>query len=208
MDLTPKITDARIFTPDADHPNGWGTILMGGFRLGGSCGNCVAGAPPMTVNADFNGDGDTVDAGDTRTFYSAYFVLDITNPESPNYPKLLWSFTSSDMGLSTSVPSMLRVNPSGDTPTDNTNATWYLVVGSGPTGYDGSIAQAGKLYAIDLDAGPGSNNSNVITMTAESLNAFIGSPVTVDTNYDYRVDAAYMGSVIHDGTLPWRSSTG
>ena len=51
VDLTPKITDARIFDPsDPDHPNGWGTILMGGFRMGGSCGNCVAGtgAPPMT----------------------------------------------------------------------------------------------------------------------------------------------------------------
>src|SRR5438128_2605402 len=37
VDLTPKVTDARIFTADADHPGGWGTILIGGFRLGGSC---------------------------------------------------------------------------------------------------------------------------------------------------------------------------
>ncbi|MEK6618390.1 MAG: hypothetical protein AABY90_06825, partial [Nitrospirota bacterium] len=40
VDLKPKVTDARIFTPDADHPNGWGTILIGGFRMGGSCGAC------------------------------------------------------------------------------------------------------------------------------------------------------------------------
>ncbi len=94
VDLTPKVTDARIFTPDADHPNGWGTILMGGFRMGGSCGACVAGtgAPPMTVTADFNNDGDTTDPDDTRTFYSAYFVLDVTNPEVE--PVLLWSFSS------------------------------------------------------------------------------------------------------------------
>ena len=57
VDLTPKVTDARIFTADTDHPNGWGTILMGGFRLGGSCGACTTstGAPPMTLTADFNG---------------------------------------------------------------------------------------------------------------------------------------------------------
>ena len=34
VDLPVKITDARIFTPDADHPNGWGTILIGGMRFG------------------------------------------------------------------------------------------------------------------------------------------------------------------------------
>ncbi|MEE8062231.1 MAG: PilC/PilY family type IV pilus protein, partial [Gemmatimonadales bacterium] len=208
VDMKPKVTEARIFTADTDHPNGWGTILIGGFRLGGSCGACVAGtgAPPMTVNADFSSppDGDTTDGDDTRTFYSAYFVLDITNPESSSYPKLLWSFSSSDLGLTAGIPSMLRVSPAADSLTDDTNALWYLVMGSGPTGYDGSIAQSGKLFVIDLDAGPGSNNSNVITMTAETFNAFMGSPVTVDTNYDYRVDTAYMGSVIHDGTLPWR----
>src|SRR5205823_5571090 len=33
VDLKPKVTDARIFTPDADHPNGWGTVLIGGFRM-------------------------------------------------------------------------------------------------------------------------------------------------------------------------------
>src|SRR5207302_1935104 len=43
VDLTPKVTDARIFTADADHPGGWGTVLIGGFRLGGSCTNCTSG---------------------------------------------------------------------------------------------------------------------------------------------------------------------
>ena len=30
----------------------------------------------------------------TRTFYSAYFILDITNPERP--PVLLWSYSAPD----------------------------------------------------------------------------------------------------------------
>jgi len=200
VDLTPKVTDVRIFTPDTDHPNGWGTILMGGFRLGGSCGACTSatGAPPMAVTADFNDDGDTTDPDDTRTFYSAFFVLDITNPESSDYPKLLWSYSNADLGLTTSVPSMLRVSPSGDSITDDTNAKWYMIMGSGPTGYEGSIAQSGKLYVMDLE------NGSVTTLAAESLNAFMGNTLTIDRDFDYRVDVTYMGSVIHDGSLPWR----
>ncbi len=204
VDLTPKVTDARIFTPDADHPNGWGTILRGGFRMGGSCGACVAGtgAPPMTVTADFNNDGDTTDPDDTRTFYSAYFVLDVTNPEVD--PVLLWSFSSAELGLTTTVPSMLRVSPASDGATDDTNAKWYLVVGSGPTGYDASVAQTSKLYAIDLEQGPGSGNSQVTTLAVDALNSFMGDTLTIDRDFDYRVDVAYAGGVIHDGTLPWR----
>ncbi len=204
VDLKPKVTDVRIFTPDADHPNGWGTILMGGFRMGGSCGNCTAGtgAPPMTVNADFNNDGDTVDPGDTRTFYSGYFVLDITNPEKD--PVLLWSFSSSDLGLTTTVPSMLRVSPSSSAITDNTDAKWYMIVGSGPTGYDGDTGQTSKLYAIDLAQGPGANNSLVTTMPVGTYDSFMADTVTIDRNFDYRVDVSYEGRLIHDGSLPWR----
>ncbi len=204
VDLKPKVTDARIFTPDADHPNGWGTILMGGFRMGGSCGNCASGtgAPAMTVNADFNNDGDTVDADDTRTFYSAYFVLDITNPETD--PVLLWSLTSSDLGLTTTVPSMLRVSPSSSSTTDNTDAKWYMIVGSGPTGYDGDAGQVSKLYAIDLAQGPGANNSLVTKFAVGTWNSFMADTVTIDRNFDYRVDVSYEGRVIDDGTPPWR----
>jgi type IV pilus assembly protein PilY1 len=53
VDLKPKITDARIFPPDADHPNGWGTILIGGMRLGGSCGACTSAAPPHDGDRQF-----------------------------------------------------------------------------------------------------------------------------------------------------------
>ena len=204
VDLKPRVTDARIFAPDADHPNGWATILIGGFRLGGSCGSCTAGtgARPMIVNADFNGDGDTTDANDTRTFYSAYFVLDITNPEVD--PKLLWVFSDPSMGLSTSFPGVVRVSPSGDSKTDNTNAKWFAVFGSGPTGYDGSTVQGSKLYAINLVTGPGSNNGLVTTFSVGSWNSFMGDLITIDKDLDYRDDALFGGRVIHDGSLPWR----
>src|SRR3989441_149309 len=86
MDLKPKVTDARIFcdtgvpgnpnptcwtgqSATGTHPAGWGTILIAGMRLGGSCGGCSpttvdtagnlsnGGRPPMTVRADFSRSG-------------------------------------------------------------------------------------------------------------------------------------------------------
>lgn len=185
VDLKPKVTDVRIFTPDADHPNGWGTILIGGFRMGGSCGSCSgAGARPMTVNI----------GGTDRTFYSAYFVLDITNPEVP--PKLLWSFSSSDLGLATSYPTIVRMSPSSDAKTNNTNAKWYAVFGSGVTGYDGSVAQTAKLYAVDLATGPGANNSLVTTLPIGSWYSFMADLITLDRDLDYRADSVYVGRTI------------
>jgi type IV pilus assembly protein PilY1 len=190
VDLKPKVTDARIFTPDADHPNGWGTILIGGFRLGGSCGNCVSGsgAPPMTVNI----------SGTNVTFYSGYFVLDITNPEVQ--PKLLWSYSDANLGLTTSYPSVIRVNPSSASKTDNTNAAWLMVVGTGPTGYDGSSAQTAKILAINLATGPGTGNSLVTTFSSGDGTSFMGDVSTVDVNLDFRVDVVYMGNVICNAT--------
>lgn len=193
VDLPLKVADVRIFTADTDHPNGWGTILIGGFRMGGSCGACTAGtgAPPMTVNI----------SGTNYNFYSAYFVMDITNPDSP---KLLWSFSSSDLGLSTSVPAVVRVNPAADAKASNTNAKWYMVVGSGPTGYDASVNQSAKLFAIDLATGPGSGNSLVTPYSVGSWNSYIGDITAFDRDLDYRHDVVYFGRVINDGAGPWR----
>ncbi len=200
VDLKPKVTDARIFTPDTDHPNGWGTILIGGFRLGGSCEACPIGnGPAMSVTANFTGAGNT-----TRKFYSAYFVLDITNPEVE--PKLLWSFTDTGLGFATGYPTIVRVNPSASAKTDNTNAKWFVIFGSGPTGYDGSIVQSSRMYAVNLKTGP--TTGNVVTINVDTANAsykaFMGDLISLDKDLDYRADAIYGGSVVPDGSLPWR----
>ncbi|TAJ23409.1 MAG: hypothetical protein EPO64_11275 [Nitrospirae bacterium] len=202
VDLKPKVTDVRIFTPDADHPNGWGTILIGGMRMGGSCGACVSstGAPPMTVTADFGS------GVQTRTFYTAYFVLDITNPDKS--PVLLWSFTDSTLGLSTSYPAVLRVKPACSTPgckTDNSDAKWFMLVGSGPTGYGGSSSQTGKIFVVDLAAGPkdpATGASLVSSFPTSDPNSFMGDAVALDADLDFRVDAAYLGNVINNGNNP------
>ena len=198
VDLKPTIADVRIFTPDADHPGGWGTILIGGFRMGGSCGRCVAGsgAPPMTATI----------GGVSRTFYSAFFVLDITNPEVD--PKLLWTFSDIDLGLTTSTPTVVRVNPDTDAITSQVNEKWYVVFGSGPNSYQADLpatpTQASALYAVDLKVGPGASNTNVTRMPVGSLRAFMGGLTAVDKNLDWRTDVVYAGRTLHDGSLPWR----
>jgi type IV pilus assembly protein PilY1 len=204
VDLKPTIAEARIFADDADHPGGWGTILIGGFRLGGSCGSCIAGggAPPMKVTI----------GGVERTFYSAYFVLDITNPEVP--PKLLWSFGSGELGLTTSYPAVARMNPTTDASIDPTNEKWYVIFGSGPNGYNADLPtpsapaspQRAKLYVVDLKAGPGpGGTANVTRMPIGSWNSFMGHVVAVDKDQDWRTDVAYAGRTIYDNDgLPWR----
>jgi len=198
VDLKPTVADVRIFPVDADHPNGWGTVLIGGFRMGGSCGNCAAGtgAPPMVVNI----------GGTNRTFYSSYFVLDITNQDVD--PKLLWSFSDAGLGLTIGTPSVLRVSPTADSKIDNTNAKWMVLFGSGPNGYAADLpaapAQSAKLYAVDLKVGPGAGNSQVTTMPVGSWRSFLGNIAALDRNFDYRHDVAYFGRTTHDGSLPWR----
>lgn len=90
VDLRPRIFDVQIFNNDADHPNGWGTILVGGMRFGGS--KVQPGGHDEDGNPRFDFNGDLIpDYNDNREFTSAYFILDITNPEKP--PTLLGEFT-------------------------------------------------------------------------------------------------------------------
>ncbi len=158
MDLTPKVTDARIFAADADHPGGWGTILIGGFRLGGSCATCVGKGTPRVVQADFNNNGTTTDTGngssgsDYRVFLSSYFVMDVTNPEKE--PTLLWVFRDDDLGLTTAAPAVLRANPTTDAKTSSTNEKWYVAFGTGPTHHDAFSTQTAQVFVVDLKLGP------------------------------------------------------
>jgi type IV pilus assembly protein PilY1 len=198
VDLKPRVTDARIFTPDDDHPNGWGTVMIIGMRFGGSCAGCSStnGGTPMTVTADFAGSGTTT----TRTFYSAYVALDVTNPEKD--PTIMWVFTDSTLGLSTGLPTVLRVNPSTDAPTDNTNAVWMAIFGSGPTGYTGASSQTAKFYGVNMHSGPGYAASGAFAgpiFDTKDANSFTGDLTTVDLYLTYRVNVIYGGITISTG---------
>jgi type IV pilus assembly protein PilY1 len=120
VDLKPKIFDAKIFAddgPTGTHPGGWGTILVGGMGLGGG-----------RIRTDKDHDG-TYDVNSDQIMKSAYFVLDITDPESA--PVLLAEISFDDLGFTTSYPGglVVKTRDSGTDPND-----WYLVLGSGPNG--------------------------------------------------------------------------
>jgi type IV pilus assembly protein PilY1 len=202
VDLKPKVTDVRIFPVDADHPGGWGTILIGGFRMGGSCGNCTTQGTPMTFADNFDNVAG-VDAA--RTFLSSYFVLDVTNPDK--VPTLLWSFSDTNLGLTTSYPAVARVSPLSDPKTLSTNEKWFMVVGSGPTSYDAGVGQTAKMFAVNIKNRMTSTAAGVVTMFdasgggATPPNSFVGDLVAFDRDLDFRTDVIFGGKAISGA--PW-----
>ncbi|WOG26412.1 pilus assembly protein [Endozoicomonas sp. 8E] len=190
MDGEPLIFDANIFTPDADHPKGWGTVLLMGMRLGG-------GPIDVTVNSA------------TRTMRSAYVMLDITNPKKP--PKLLAEITHPELGFTTGRPVVIqrrKPNASGDYnfPTEN---NWYLAFGSGPTGTglsgirqaldNATSDQNMKVFVYDLKSKSFLSTFN--PMDSGITQAYAGNMATVDWDQDYYDDAVYFGSVETAGNL-------
>jgi len=181
VDLQPRIFDAQIFTADADHPHGWGTVLVAGMRFGG--GN-------ISVDVDLSSPGT-----DTRNLHSSYFIFDITNPEVA--PKLLLEFTHANLGFTTSIPAPFIHN-----------GKFYLLFGSGPDANQAGLlaaksTQQAKLFLLDLhtmalDTSFGS--SGVLTL-AEN-NSFTSDIASFDYGLDYNVNAIYFGTV--SGTAaPW-----
>jgi type IV pilus assembly protein PilY1 len=205
VDNMVRVTDARIFADDADHPNGWGTILLVSLRFGGA---------EIDVTDTFGG------ASTTKQFKSAYYCLDVTNPDVE--PKLLWRFTDKELGFSLSTPTIVREEDSG---TDH----WYAVLGSGPSNYRGARAvdntltntkftKSGvvaalpatttmsttnpHLYIMNLatgqadsswTAGPGGRKGVIQDTTL--TNRFYTSVTAVDYPLDFKYDMIYYGSV-------------
>ncbi|MGQ9533850.1 MAG: pilus assembly protein [bacterium] len=83
VDLTPYPTDVQIFTPDAVHPQGWGTVLTIGMRLGGG--------EIRTQNDTLN---------------SAYALIDVSDPLHPNP---IWEFTHPNLKFTLAYPTVIKV---------------------------------------------------------------------------------------------------
>ncbi|MFV0438911.1 MAG: PilC/PilY family type IV pilus protein [Desulfopila sp.] len=154
VDLRPRIFDVQIFTPDSDHPEGWGTILVGGMRFGG--------APVQAQELNLL-------KIDNRVFASSYFIFDITNPEKPpillgeltrtsedvNFDGILTASgedddgdgvldsTGTDLGYSTAIPTMIIMKKGGEG-VNSANNRWYLTLGSGPHSYYTSTDSTGS----------------------------------------------------------------
>jgi type IV pilus assembly protein PilY1 len=169
VDLKPRIIDAKIFTPDSTHPEGWGSVLIGGMRLGGG---------PIPVTDNFG------TGNETRTFRSAYFAIDVTNPSSP-VP--LWEYTDSNLGATLSYPTVAKVGNS-----------WFLLFGSGPNFFcETTSTQTSRLYILNLKTG------QLLKTFTGGANAFMGSPISVDVFLDYDVEVCYVGETYKDGTV-WK----
>jgi type IV pilus assembly protein PilY1 len=217
VDGKPRVADVKIFQDDLVHPNGWGTVLVVGMRLGGA---------PITIDtagdglAGNDGDGDT---SDDRTFSSAYCIFDITNPEEP--PVLLAEITLPDDSLTTVYPTFFKQKDI-DPLTDPNQ--WFLVFGSGPDNHltveSNSTAKVYVLNPLELTTSStvpilnavtvkfgdldGVQDCAIDTSTGYTLlacdtgqvNSFMGDPVAVDWQLDYRDDALYFGTVGDEGS--------
>ena len=189
VDLKPKIADAQIFyntlgnpgTGALDttyHKNGWGTVLIGGLRMGGKS---------IPLNEDVDGD------GKDDTFTSSYFAIDISNPRSPN---LLWEKALGDMDLTTSEPAVVKVGEK-----------WFVVIGSGPEDYDGESTTTGKIFVLDLATGaPYQNGTNDWLFETSENDAFMASAASLDKGLNYNVDAIYIGETYDDAPKGWKGA--
>jgi len=161
VDLKPKAFDARIFPDDDKHPNGWGTVLVCGMRFGGT---------------EYN-------IPDIDNFKSAYFALDITDPEDIEF---MWEINWDDLAFTTSYPGVVKC---GD--------KWFVLAGSGPTSVGGSSSQYSKLYIIDV-----SDTSYYRALTGSDDGHF-ADPTPVDVDLDGNVDVIYIGESYWFGSS-WR----
>jgi type IV pilus assembly protein PilY1 len=152
------------------------------------------GGPALQVVADFNGNGTTTDPNDTRYFYSAYIVLDITDPDAN--PTVLSAYSSSTLGLTTSYPTVVRTSPSGDAKNNHTNAKYFMVLGSGVQGYDGRAVTGATLFAVQLVMPGTAPSVSVMPVGAATYGSFMGDPITYDRDLDFRSDAVYVGRTI------------
>lgn len=197
VDGKPRVFDAKIFSDDVNHPNGWGTVMVVGMRLGGG---------QMTIDTAADGLGllappNTPDANDV-TMSSAYMIFDITNPEVQ--PTLLGEIQVPDGSFSFVYPTAMVFG----------NDSWYLIFGSGPDDIDTvASSSTAKMYVLnlkELTTDPGgtvgvptgcsldsvaSSAMKLITCDTGVNNMFMGSPVSVDWDLDYYADTAYFGLV-------------
>lgn len=202
IDGEPRSYDVQIFDSGIDsnginHVNGWGTILVVGMRFGGG---------EISIDSDGDNTADT-------PLRSAYIILDITDPEQP--PALLGEFTRDNLGLTTSVPSLVKnrqPSASGDWSAPLVNE-WKLVFGSGPdldSLADIHSSQNARMFEIDLvelvDDPESVLTAPIAPQTAGTDlgvgNAFVGDFLTADWNSDLIDDAVYFGLVSGTASAP------
>jgi len=167
VDLKVKVADVRIWEseynkPNSDHPYGWGTIAIVGMRFGGE---------PVTVNIN----------GSDITFRSAYFAIDITDPDNPKY---MWEFTRPDLGYTICYPAVIKVG-----------SKWFVIFGSGPDNLDATSSQQARIFVVNPY-----NGQLVKTFVVSDNYSFVSGITALDAGMDYSVDVLYVSLNIQSGS--------
>ncbi len=171
--------DVNIFSPDDDHPYGWGTIIVVGMRFGG-------GDYPVTV-AD----------GDHRILRSAYAIFDVTNPEKE--PRLLAEITDENLGFTVGQADIVkfRAPSEGGSFAEPDRNDWYLVFGSGPRGpnalHTATSDRGAWLFSLDLQELAQRQEVRLESYELDEPRAFVGGLRSADWNRDYSDDGLYFG---------------
>lgn len=206
MDGKPRVFDANIFKDDADHPKGWGTVLVVGMNLGGGT---------MEVDTDSN-DGTTGVVTDNVEMRSAYVIFDITNPEIA--PKLLAELRMPDKSFTTVYPAVAAFRDPSDNSCNGENGDcnkWYLIFGTGPNDLvNYTSSQNAKIYLFDLSQVTTASGAtpalaaavpagcqvaamtaghNVISCDTGVAKQFLGPPSVVDWEMDFNANTTYFG---------------
>lgn len=193
VDGKPRVFDARVFAEDADHPYGWGTLMVVGFRLGG-------GELDIVVDDADNSFSDfALDDGDTLTTRPVFVLFDVTNPEAE--PRLLGEIADPNpsaptLGFTTSYPTVVGVRDAGASPSSiGTGDRWYLIFGNGPDNLDqATSARSGHVYVYDLEAMAYVDGYDGYNLGSQAVNSFVGDPVTADWDLNFKADAVYFGT--------------
>ncbi|MDA8161322.1 MAG: PilC/PilY family type IV pilus protein, partial [Desulfobacteraceae bacterium] len=170
------IVDASTGGNDTDAKpadgSSWRRLLIGQMGVGGN---------PITFGT----------GNSAVTYSSSIFVLDITNPTTPN---LLWEKQLPDHSLNLSTPGIVRLGG------QNANGTWYLVLGSGPatiTTPGTTYVQFPQVYVLNLKDGSLAASFNLHSIDQDAQNMAVGDFLATDLDLptgDYQVDDLYFGT--------------
>ncbi|MGD9217158.1 MAG: PilC/PilY family type IV pilus protein, partial [Desulfobacteraceae bacterium] len=162
------LTDGTYYDDDDDDPD-FGTFLVFGLGYGGK---------NITVNEDF-GSGTLTE----RTFSPSYVMMDITDPRNP---KLMWEKTYAELGHTASPPAPLHIGPRDGT------GQWYLVFGSGPTGYDGLSTQNGHVFVVEMATGNPVGSDGDDWIATSSQLSYFNEPLVLDIFQSHNADAIFI----------------
>ncbi|MEP7185386.1 MAG: hypothetical protein ABI767_06050 [Rhodanobacter sp.] len=184
VDGSPVAFDAKVFTADTIHPEGWGTIMVVPFRLGGGT---------ISVNTEKD------DKGLPFVGESAYVLLDVTDPEKE--PTLLAELKfSGERAVSAPAVVVVRDVPSG------TPNKFFLALGNGPT--DAKKVSSSKDLTVrifDLADIAANDTTPVRTLDLKDTNAeadssFAGDLIASDYDLNGLAESLYFGSVRDTGS--------